>query len=63
MLEMTLYATMLPIVMAAVLHAHVLWAPGQDTTLRPGEYLEVQLPGDCGDIDNIYALEPRANSV
>lgn len=40
--------------------AHIIRAPKSSTTVWPGEFVEVQLPKECGDDE--YAIEPRTDS-
>ena len=42
--------------------AHLVRAPSVSTTVWPGEYVEVNLPGDYTD-DMALAIEPRADTV
>ena len=42
--------------------AHVLRAPSTNTTVWPGEYVEVNLPADLSVADSTFALEPRFDS-
>ena len=43
-------------------HAHVLRAPSTNTTVWPGEYMEVNLHADLFVADSTFALEPRFDS-
>ena len=42
-------------------HAHLLRAPSSDTTVWPGDFIEVQMPASFGN-DAGIALEPRIDS-
>ena len=42
--------------------AHVLRAPSTNTTVWPGEFVEVNLPADLFIEDSTFALEPRFDS-
>ena len=46
----------------AIRHAHVLRAPSTNTTVWPGEYVEVNLPAHLFAADSTFALEPRFDS-
>jgi hypothetical protein len=41
----------------AIRRAHVIRAPATSTTVWPGDYLEINIPGD-NPVDCVYALEP-----
>ena len=46
----------------AIRRAHVLRAPSTNTTVWPGEFVEVNLPADLFIEDSTFALEPRLDS-
>ena len=46
----------------AIRRAHVLRAPSANTTVWPGEFVEVNLPADLFIEDSTFALEPRFDS-
>ena len=46
----------------AIRRAHVLRAPSTNTTVWPGEYVDVSLPADLFVADSTFALEPRFDS-
>ena len=46
----------------AIRRAHVLRAPSTNTTVWPGEFVEVNLPADLFIEDSTFALEPRFDS-
>jgi hypothetical protein len=46
---------------AAARRALVLRAPPTSTTIWPGEFVEIELPGDV-PADTVYALEPRIDA-
>ena len=47
----------------AVRRTHVLRAPPTNTTVWPGEFVEVNLPTDLFTTDSTYALEPRLDTT
>ena len=46
---------------AAARRALVLCAPPTSTTIWPGEFVEIELPGDV-PADTVYAFEPRIDA-
>ena len=46
----------------AIRRAHLLRAPSTNTTVWPGEFVEVYLPADLFIEDSTFALEPRFDS-
>ena len=56
------YGSQQPVSISSAAHrAIVLRSPPTSTTLWPGEFLEVELPGDAPP-DSVYALEPRTDA-
>jgi hypothetical protein len=45
-----------------VRRAHVLRAPSNNTTVWPGDYIELEIPQEYSTIDTTYALEPRRDT-
>ena len=43
----------------AIICAHILRIPPTKTTVWPGDYLELSLPEEMSQVDDVFALEPR----